>query len=300
MDAWIPITLTAAFFQTLRFAFQKRLKGQGFTSTGSTLARFIYSSPLVIVGALTYAKLSGQELPATNLRFWAFALSGGLGQILATICVVALFSYRNFAVGITFKKTDVLMTAIVGMLVLQEGLSQSGWAAVLIGFLAVLILSDPPKSETFRWTRIFNKAAGIGLLSGVLFAVSAVGYRGASLALSSGDVALRAAVTLAIVTAAQSIAMLGWMAWQDRAQIMVVLRGYRVAIPVGLTSMIGSFCWFAAFTLQNAAVVNALGQVELLFSLAVSTLLFKERPNRRELAGIALLGVSILILVLLR
>ena len=62
--------------------------------------------------------------------------------------------------------------------------------------------------------------------------------------------------------------------------------------------MAGSFCWFTAFTLQNAAYVNALGQVELILSLFASVLVFRERVSRRELAGICVLGASILGLIL--
>ena len=67
---------------------------------------------------------------------------------------------------------------------------------------------------------------------------------------------------------------------------------------MGLTSLCGSFCWFFAFSLQNAAYVNALGQVELIFSFLASILFFRESINRREVAGITLLGLSILALVL--
>ena len=61
--------------------------------------------------------------------------------------------------------------------------------------------------------------------------------------------------------------------------------------------MAGSVSWFSAFTLQNAAYVQALGQVELVFSIAVSALFFRERITGRELAGIAVLGLSILALI---
>ena len=72
----------------------------------------------------------------------------------------------------------------------------------------------------------------------------------------------------------------------------------RVAVWVGLTSLGGSFCWFLAFTLQNAAYVNALGQIEMVFSLLASVLFFREVITRRELLGMALLGLSILLLIL--
>lgn len=297
MDAWIPITIAAAATQTLRFMLQKHLTSTALSTTGATFARFVYSAPLVAVLIWIYARVSGQPLPAMQGTFWAFALAGGVSQILATLCVVALFAERNFAVGITFKKTEVIQTAIVGYLLLGEGLGQSGWLAVWLGFVGVVILSDQSGGLGRYWIRIANRAAGLGLLSGIFFAISAVSYRGASLALGSGDVALRAGFTLAVVTVGQTITMLAWLGWRDRAQIMAVARAWRIAVLVGLASMVGSFCWFTAFTLKNAAYVNTLGQLELIFSILASVLFFKERISRREMLGMAVLLVSIVLLV---
>ena len=200
MEPWILITLGAVLAQTARFALQKRLKGTGLSTGGATFARFVYSAPLVIVLLTAHAGASGQALPGIPAVFWAYALIGGTTQILATMCVVALFSHRNFAVGMTFKKTEVLMSVLVGLIVLGEGVSLPALIAILVGFAGVLLLSDPP-GGTGRWSRrIVNRAAGLGLASGLFFAMSGVGYRGASLSLVSGDTLLRALVTLACVT----------------------------------------------------------------------------------------------------
>jgi drug/metabolite transporter (DMT)-like permease len=67
---------------------------------------------------------------------------------------------------------------------------------------------------------------------------------------------------------------------------------------VGLASLAGSFFWFVAFALERAALVYALGQVELVFSVLGGALLFGERLARREAAGIALLMASLVALVL--
>ena len=300
MDAWIPITIMAALAQTVRFMAQKQLKTAGLSTGGATFARFIYSAPLVAVLILIYAAISQQALPNVNGSFWAYALSGGLTQILATMCVVAIFSHRNFAVGITFKKSEVVMTAIASYLILGEGVGVIGAVAIVIGLIGVLTLSDPPGGGGPYLSRVFNRSAGLGLLSGVFFSISAVEYRGASLALDSGDTVLRAGVTLAIVTAVQTLTMALWLAWRERGQILAVMRAWRVAGVVGITSMIGSFCWFTAFTLQNVAYVNALGQIELIFSIAASALFFKEKITARELRGIAVLTAGILVLVFLR
>ena len=108
----------------------------------------------------------------------------------------------------------------------------------------------------------------------------------------------RAALTLAVVVTLQMVSMGLWLVLRDRAELRAVWAARRVAVWVGLTSLGGSFCWFLAFTLQNAAYVNALGQIEMVFSLLASVLFFREVITRRELLGMALLGLSILLLIL--
>ena len=298
MELWILITLGAAFAQTLRFMLQKQLKTTQLSTAGATFARFIYSSPLVALIAIAYATASGQGAPDIPAQFWPYMLAGGISQILATMCVVALFAHRNFAVGITFKKTEVLLSALVGFLVLGDVFTWPALGAMLLGLAGVLLLSDPPDGVGPWQQRIFNKATALGLGAGMLFGISGNGYRGASLSLGDGDFFYRAIITLALVTAFQTIAMAGWLVWRERGQITKVLRAWRVAGLVGLTSMAGSICWFMAFTLQNAAYVNAVGQIELLFSLIIGAFVFGERISKREWQGLSLLTASIVTLII--
>lgn len=297
MEIWIPVTIAAAFAQNMRFMLQKHLKSTQLSTGGATFARFIYAAPFVAIIAFSYGQLSGQPMPSIPNNFWPFALIGGIAQILATMCVVAIFAHRNFAVGITFKKTEVLMAVLVGLIVLGEGVTRLGFVAILVGLAGVLLLSDQPDQSGAWFKRIVNKAAGLGLTSGVLFAISGVGYRGASLSLGSGDTFLRAVTTLACVTAFQTLAMALWLFWRERSEIGKVLRAWRIAIWVGLSGMIGSICWFVAFTLQTVAYVKALGQIELVFSFLASAFVFKEKTTRKEAQGVGLIVVSILILI---
>ena len=87
------------------------------------------------------------------------------------------------------------------------------------------------------------------------------------------------------MTLVQTLAMTLWMLARAPGAIGAVLRAWRVTALVGLVGMLASFCWFAAFTLAPAAEVKAVGQVELLFSLATARLAFGERPSRREILG---------------
>ena len=298
MELWIVVTIAAAFFQTVRFMLQKLLSASALSSAGATFARFLYSAPLVVVFLALYCVATDSLLPATTLRYWLFALAGGLSQILATLCVVMLFKSRNFAVGITFKKTEVIQTALVGWILLGETISSLGIGVIVIGLIGVLLLSETPGLDGDWWRRICNRASGLGVLSGFLFAISGVCYRGATLELASEDPLLRAGVTLACVTSAQLFSMALWLRLFEPGQILAVWRARRTAAWIGLTSMAGSFCWFTAFTLQTVAYVNALGQIELIFSLLATVFFFKEPVTRHELCGLGVLSVSILGLIL--
>lgn len=299
MTLWIAITLAAAFFQTLRFMLQRQLSLGTLTASGATLARFLYSAPLVAVLIVAYMSITAQNWPAFNARFWTLGAVGGLAQILGTVATVRLFQARNFAVGITFKKTEVIQAVLVGWVVLGDTVSGWGFAAIGLGLLGVLFLSAPPDLARFGWRDLANRTAGLGVLAGFFFSISGVCYRGASLTLALDDPLARAGLTLAAVTAMQMLAMLLWLRWRAPGQVSAVWRARRVAVWVGLMSMAGSFCWFTAYTLQNAAYVNAVGQVELVFSALASVLVFRETVKMREWVGMGILLCSILMLIML-
>lgn len=298
MEIWIVATLAAALFQTLRFALQKRLTMAGLSAAGATWSRFLWAAPLLVTGVWAYCATTGASLPALTPRFWLFAMAGGIAQILATLCVVALFSLRNFAVGITLKKTEVLQTVLVGWIILGETVSVAGFAAMVLGLLALLLLSDRPALAGQGGPAFLNRAMVLGVISGALFACSGVGYRGAVLALGDAPAGFRAAVALACVTSAQTLLMGLWFALRDRAQIGKVLRSWRSGLATSLAGLLGSLGWFIAFAFQTPAYVFALGQIELVFSILGGALFFGERLSRREYAGIGLLMVSLVALVL--
>ncbi|MFD2738405.1 EamA/RhaT family transporter [Sulfitobacter aestuarii] len=297
-DLWILVTIAAAVFQTGRFMLQKHLATATLSAGGATFSRFLYSAPFILILLAAYLQCFDRPLPTLAPGFWLYGAVGGTAQILATICVVLLFKQRNFAVGITFKKTEVIQTVLIGWLVLGEGVTGSGLAAILLGVIGLLLLSGGPETRGWRLADLRNRAAGLGIASGLLFAISAVCYRGASLAVLTPDPVLRAAITLAAVVCLQTLLMLVWLRLREPGQIGAVWAARKLALWIGLTSMGGSLCWFIAFTLQNAAYVKALGQVELILSIAASTLFFRERISGREAAGMAVLVVSILMLVL--
>jgi drug/metabolite transporter (DMT)-like permease len=299
LELWIPITLVAAFFQNLRSALQKHLKGR-LSNTGATFSRFAYAAPLALAYALALAVLTGEALPQPNLAFALYALVGGLAQITATALLLYSFSFRNFAVGTTYSKTETVQTAIFGILILGDPLGPWAAAAIVISLVGVMAISVGGTRMTFRslLTSLTEKPALIGIASGAFFGLSAISYRGASLALGDHGFLIRAAYTLACVTVFQSLVMALYMRLREPGQVTAVFRAWRVAAWAGASGMIASAGWFTAMTIQNAAYVRALGQIELVFTFAASIFLFKEWPNRIEVAGILVVIGGILLLLL--
>ena len=297
-EIWIIATLCAASFQTIRFTLQKILADGNLSPLGATYSRFIFAAPWIVLFSLIFLLLTNVSIPDLESQFLLFAVGGGLAQILATVCVILVFKSRNFAVGITLKKTEVILTALVGLILIGEGVSTISMFLICLGGAGVFFLSKKVSSVDRSNFSILNKSAVYGLLSGLLFAISAVCYRSATLSVMSDLVYLRAGFTLLIVILSQSFVMTIWLALVEPGQIKLVWLERKKGFWVGVTSLGGSFFWFTAFTLQNAAYVKAVGQIELIFSLLITTLFFKERILNREILGMLLIGISALGLIL--
>ena len=285
MEIWIPITIAAAFLQNLRSVLQKRLKDT-LSTWGVTAARFVFAAPLAALLLIALLASTSQSVPPLNPTFITSGILGGLAQILATGLLIHLFSYKNFTVATAFTKTEPVQTALFGIVAL----------AILVSLVGVILISIPADAVGRR--NFLDRKALIGIASGGLFGLSAVAYRGTSLSLVEGDVFLRAVTTLAFVTAFQALAVLAYLRLREPGQAGRLLHSWRSAGWVGLVGMLGSLAWFTAFTLQNAAHVRALGQIEVVFMIGASILFFKEKVNAREIIGVLLVSLGILGLVL--
>jgi drug/metabolite transporter (DMT)-like permease len=147
------------------------------------------------------------------------------------------------------------------------------------------------------WT---HRTALLGFASGTAFACSAVGYRGAALALAPSSFLVAAAYTLLWALFLQTVLLGGWLLLRDPAAIGRVLKAWRTSLFAGFMGAAASAGWFTAMAIEPVAHVRTLGLVELIFSYAVSRKLFHERLSPLELAGIVLLAAGLVIITLWR
>jgi len=299
MPLWIPITIAAAFLQNLRSVLQKSIKGR-LSTTGASYARFIYALPLAALYVWLLASFGGYELPAPNQKFLIYCALGSISQILFTVVLLWMFSFRSFAVGTTFYKLEVVLIAILGSFLLGDTLGPWAIVAVAIGAVGTIVLSLTETKLTVGGLLrgMGEKTTWIGLLCAALLGASVVFFRGAALALNGPEFTMAAAYALLVALTMQTLMMGGWFLAFDRPELFRVLREWRRAAPVGLVGMLGSVCWFTAFTLQNAAYVRALGQVELIFTFLASIFIFHEKIARAEFMGIALITIAVILILL--
>lgn len=299
MPTWILITVAAAFLQNLRSVGQKHLKGV-LGTTGATFVRFGFGLPFaaLFVAGLHYG--AGSALSTPNGAFLGWVLVGGLGQIAAQFLLIYLFSFRNFAVGTAYSRTEPAQAALFGLVFLGEFVTARALLAIAITVVGVMLISVA--RTTMSWRNIFaslaTRTALVGLASGTLFGISAVAYRAASLSLGGPNFMMQAATTLLTTITFQTVLMLGWMLWKDPSELSRIARAWKPSLFVGFVGATASFGWFMAMTLQQAAVVKAVAQVEMIFTFASSILFFKEHINKLEIVGCILIVAGILVLVL--
>ena len=308
MELWIPITVVAAFCQSLRSALQKRLTAT-LSAEEASYVRFCYAVPFAALFVVALGLAGGYDLPAPNARWGWNVLVGSVFQVLGTVALIRSFGHRNFAAATAYSKTETIQTAAFGFVILGDAVTPAALAGIFVSLGGLVLLSMravPPGSDAGesgvaatapRGLLSPGRGAWLGIGAGAGFAVSAVSYRAASLALPDGEFFVRAGVTLLGATLVQTVGMGVYFAVRERGALARVARSWRVSVWVGLTGMLASAGWFSAMTLEAAAYVRALGQVELLFAFAAGAIVFRERMRGPEVAGAALLVLGLVLLL---
>lgn len=299
IEAWLPITLAAAFLQNMRSALQKHLKGR-LTTLGAAYVRFLYCWPFALLYLCGLHYAGGLAWPSPSPIFYLYCVLGGVAQIVFTVLLIYLFSFRNFTVGTTFSKTEIVMVAILGFVVLGDRLTLIAGLAILVAAIGVMALSigQTRISPGALLRSLAEKPTLIGLASGACLGGSVVFFRGAGLSLQTGEFVMAAGFTLAISVVIQTVIMGVYIGMREPGTLKAVMVHWKWSLAVGVTGAATSVAWFTAFTMQNAAYVRAVGQIELVFTFVASVFFFKERTSRLEVFGILLVVAAILLLLL--
>ena len=289
---WIPFTVLAAACQTARNAMQRELTAQ-LGTVGATHVRFLFGFPFALVFLAGVFIATGLPIPVLPWVFWPWAVIGAGAQILATALMLATMNDRSFVVTIAYIKTEAIQAAIFGLIFLGDPLTIGMVVAILVATAGVVTMSLKGKGAMEGGYR----PVALGLFSGAVFAISAVGYRGAILALGLPSFLLAATLTLAIGLILQAGLLTLYLALRDRAVLTAIARAWRPSLFAGFMGATASEFWFLAFALTSVANVRTLALVEVLFAQAITIFAFKQATTTRDALGIALIVAGVLLLI---
>jgi drug/metabolite transporter (DMT)-like permease len=287
---WVAFTLVAATAQTFRNATQRSLTAT-LGTTGATHIRFLFGLPFGLLALAIVALVSG-GLPQLTWATVAWTALGAVSQIFATALMLAAMRERSFVVTTAYTKTEPIQVALFALVFLGEPVTPLLAAAIFVATLGVLALSWPSRAggEIFSW-----RPAILGIVSGGLFALAAVAFRGGIAALDAPFVQA-ATVTLALSLAVQTVLLSAWLYARQPQVLAGVLRAWRPSLPAGFLGAFASEMWFLAFAIQSPARVRTLGLVEIVIAGLVSRRLFAQSPGIRDAAGIALVVIGVVLL----
>ncbi|WP_299839881.1 DMT family transporter [uncultured Paracoccus sp.] len=281
---WIATTLIAALAQTGRNAAQAGLTGRIGTA-GATAVRFIFGLPFAALALAITAFVTTLPTPGTASIGWA--VMGAVAQMLATGFLLMAMQGRGFGVATALSKTEPVTLALIGALILAEPLGWGRIGAIATAVLGVLLVSGAD------WSRAGLRSIFDGVMAGALFGLSAIGFRGAILALPEGGFVLRALTILTLTLAVQTVLALLWLTLFDRKALAGIVREWRGSLAAGALGAFASLFWFTGFALTSAANVRTLALIEVPFAQVVSGRVFRQRVSARQLAGMALIVAGV-------
>ena len=290
---WVVVTLVAAAAQTARNAMQNSLTTT-LGTLGATQVRFVFGWPFALAFLAVVTTVANSAAPAPTAWFLAFTAGGAVAQILGTALMLGAMRAGSFSVATAFTKTEAVQIALFGWLALGERLTTLRAVAIAIATCGVALAAIKPSE---RFTVRSLRPALLGVASGGLYALAAVGFRGGILQLPAGDYWLRASTTLAWALGIQAALLGVWLALFSRDVLVRSLALWRQSLFAGFMGAFASQFWFLGFSLTAAANVRTLALVEVLFAHAVGRKMFGQRLSFRQAAGMTLVVVGVALLV---
>lgn len=237
---------------------------------------------LVAVAAAVISAAALPFMPALAPPSWAFAAGSAVLQSAYFLLLGRAYATSEMSlVYPVMRGASPLLTALLSMAVIGEVLVPGAWAGVGLISLGVLALAVGARARDARAGLLLALANAAVIASYTI--VDGVGAR-----LSGAPIAYTLWVFLLT-----GILMGGWAALDGRQRGFELFGRYWLR---GLAAGAGALASYAAalwaMTLAPVAMVAALRETSILFGMAISAIVLKERtsPMRLAAAGIITLG----------
>lgn len=291
---WIPASLGAATAQLVRNAMQSAITGRA-GMLGATMVRFLFALPFALLAYAVAVWAFREPAPGFSAPLIGWALFGAVTQIAATALMLKAMDMRGFAVAYAYIKTEPVMLAIGGWLLLRDTLPLGAWIGILIATAGV-VWAALPEGRGFAALRGETAPVAYGVLGGALFGLSSIAFRGAILTLPGVPPWFASLHVMVFGLTVQTALMLVWLGVVDRGAIKAVFVAWRPSLAAGFAGMLATLMWFIGFALTPAANVRTLALIEMPIAALLNRRVSGNHLGLRQWSGMALITLGIAVL----
>ena len=201
-------------------------------------------------------------------------------QFVSQSCLIIAFSLMPLAGAIAINFSAPLFAALVSIAMLKEKVGLARWSALLVGFIGVLIVTNPG-AEAFQ--------------IGALFALTNAILYGTVTAAVRGMTATESAPTLTLY---QILLITGFFAVvAPFGFIMPTFDHWGLIVFNGLSNAVGQYWWTKSLHLGPASAVAPFFYLSLVWAVVIGFMVWGDVPTIELLIGSAIVVASGLFLL---
>lgn len=224
-------------------------------------------------------------LPRTGLEVFrtkhvSHHLARGISQTISQSCLMIAFSLMPLAGAIAINFSAPLFAVLLSALLLKENVGPARWAALLVGFGGVLLVTNPGAG-------MVGLGSAFALVNAVLYASVTVGVRRMTKTESAATLTMWQMVVLTVAFAALLPFGFAIPTWPD----------FWMMIVIGVTNAIGQYLWTHSLHMAPASAVSPFYYLSLVWALLLGFLVWGDVPTPMLLAGSAIVVGSGLFLL---
>jgi drug/metabolite transporter (DMT)-like permease len=225
-------------------------------------------------------------LPVTGLSVFATHrvrdhMARGLSQSISQACLLLAFSMMPLAGAVAINFSSPLFAALVSIVWLKEPAGYVRGGALLIGFLGVLIVSNPGANS-------LTLGALFALINAVMYGTVTVAVRGMARTESANTLVIW---QLAVLTFFHSFLLVFGCRWPTPIDAVLLF-------GTGFTNALGQWFWTKALHLAPAPAVTPFYYLMLVWALVIGYAVWGEVPTLNLLIGSAIVVATGLFLFL--
>ena len=283
---WFVLALVAALCQVLRNTVMKRL-GHSLDEYINVWGRFTFLLPFAGLFVLW------KGVPVIKPGFYTACACFAVSQTISTMALSKALKLSQISMVTALWKVSLLVLVVLGYFTLKEQPTGLGILGILISMAGVYLL-NVNRAHIAWWAPLTVLFTDHGmrytLLAALFFAPSVVTIKWAMQCSDQytgtlgGYVAASLLVTPIVLTT-------------SRRHFREIPRYWKAFVSFGLFASLTTVSQGTAYLMTLSSYVEAVKQVEILFALAIGTVLFHEKQTVRDIAPGALVMLAGVVLL---